>query len=177
VKLALELEGESAGTMRKQPTSKSRIARGGLNAGTAAPSFTLADINGHTVSLEEFRGKQILLVFSDPHCGPCDLLASHLELIHIQSRQRNGSVVVIGRGDAEENRNKARQFGLSCPVLLQNKWEVSRQYAIFLTPVAYWIDEQGVVVRDVAKGVGEVLQLADAMLAASGKEANRVHAI
>jgi peroxiredoxin len=137
----------------------------------------LPDINGHTVSLEEFRGKHVLLVFSDPHCGPCDRLAGHLELIHLQTQQRNGTVVVIGRGDVAENRNKARKFGLRCPVVLQNKWEVSKQYAIFLTPVAYWIDEQGVVVREVAKGVDEVLQLADAMLTGCGKDAGRVHAI
>jgi protein SCO1/2 len=35
---------------------------------TAAPDFTLADQNGHTVSLAALRGKTVVLTFMDPHC-------------------------------------------------------------------------------------------------------------
>lgn len=43
---------------------------------------------------------------------------------------------------------------------LQRRWEVSRKYGIFATPVAFLIDEEGVIADDVAKGTEEILALA-----------------
>src|SRR5262249_5181322 len=57
----------------------SKIKRGGLMAGTPAPNFRLPRLDGSKLSLEDFRGQRVLLVFSDPHCGPCNVLASELE--------------------------------------------------------------------------------------------------
>ena len=40
------------------------------------------------------------------------------------------------------------------------QWEISCRYAMFATPVAYFIDEAGVIVMDVAVGgdaIGELL--------------------
>src|SRR5262249_34814662 len=62
----------------KKPVSASKILRDGLKAGASAPAFRLRDIRGNTVSLDEYRGRPVLLVFSDPHCGPCDELAPQL---------------------------------------------------------------------------------------------------
>jgi len=77
---------------------------------------------------------------------------------------------MISRGDVEENRRKVRQHGLTFPVALQKQWEVSRRYAMFATPIAYLIDEQGRIARGVAVGVEPILELArDAAPAANGK--------
>ena len=46
----------------------------------------------------------------------------------------------------------AREHGLSFPILLQKQWEISRRYAMFATPVAYMIDENGVTEREVVVG-------------------------
>src|SRR5439155_1202385 len=62
--------------------NESRIEREGLKAGTPAPTFSLPDIHGRTISLEEYRGRRVLLVFTDPHCGPCDQLAPELVRLH-----------------------------------------------------------------------------------------------
>ena len=40
-------------------------------------TFELPEIRGGTVSLEEYRGRRVLLVFTDPNCGPCDELAPY----------------------------------------------------------------------------------------------------
>jgi hypothetical protein len=42
---------------------------------------------------------------------------------------------------------------------MQKQWEVSRDYAYFATPVAYLIDEAGVIGADVAVGVDGVVDL------------------
>jgi peroxiredoxin len=68
-------------------------------------------------------------------------------------------IVMISRGDPKENRAKVKEHGLTFPIVLQQQWEISRRYAMFATPIAYLIDEQGVITRDVAVGVEPILAL------------------
>jgi peroxiredoxin len=135
-----------------------RLNRKGLKAGDKAPDFRLPRIGGAELSLDEFRGMRVLLVFSDPHCGPCMELAPRLQEIH--DERPDFSVLVISRGDVDENRAKADSLGLSYPIVLQQKWEVSLKYAMFATPIGYLINEQGVLASDVAVGIEPILALA-----------------
>ncbi len=135
----------------------SKITRDGLKAGTAAPDFRLPKIGGGEISLEKLRGKRVLLVLSDPECGPCNALTPKLEQLHRQ--QPDVLVLMISRRDEEANRKKMAEHGVTFPVVLQKQWEVSRLYGIFSTPVGYLIDENGVIVRDVAVGADAILQL------------------
>jgi peroxiredoxin len=138
--------------------ARSRINRSGLKAGVAAPDFRLPRIDEGELSLSDFRGGRVLLVFSDPHCGPCDELAPQLQEIHL--RRPELQVLVVSRRDEEANRAKADRLGLTFPIVLQKQWEVSLKYAMFATPIGYLIDEQGILVSDVAVGVGPILALA-----------------
>ena len=83
----------------------SRLNRSGLKAGTTAPEFRLPRIDGGDLSLADFRGKRVLLVFSDPDCGPCDELAPRLQEIHAQ--RPDLQVLVVSRREAEATRAKA----------------------------------------------------------------------
>jgi peroxiredoxin len=157
--------------------ARSRLNREGLKAGALAPGFRLPRIDGGDLSLAEFRGGRVLLVFSDPECGPCDELAPRLQRLHVQRSDLR--VLVVGRREVEANRAKAAALGLTFPIVVQRQWEISLQYAIFATPVAYLIDEEGVLLSDVAVGVGPILALADGRVrepsadakpSASGKE-------
>jgi peroxiredoxin len=141
--------------------SESRLVRDGLPAGTPAPTFTLPDTNGRTVSLESYRGRRVLLVFSDPNCGPCDELAPHLARLHREHRDNNLAIVMVGRGDLAENQRKVAALGLEFPVVMQEKWKLSMEYGIFATPVGYLIGEDGIIQRDVAMGGGAILSLVD----------------
>src|SRR5688572_12417860 len=60
----------------------SKINRSGLKAGTLAPEFWLPRLDGRELALEQFRERPLVLVFSDPHCGPCDVLAPELQKFH-----------------------------------------------------------------------------------------------
>jgi peroxiredoxin len=139
--------------------ARSRLNRNGLKAGTAAPDFTLPRIDQGELSLADLRGGRVLLVFSDPDCGPCDELAPRLQEIHQQ--RADLQVMVVGRRDADANRAKAAALGLTYPIVLQKQWEISKKYAKFATPVAYLIDERGILLSDVAVGVEPILSLAD----------------
>jgi peroxiredoxin len=146
--------------------AESRLERDGLKAGTPAPSFVLPDLGGATVSLEEYRGRRLLLVFTDPGCGPCDALAPELARLHEEHGEARLALLMVGRGDQEANRRKATQHGIGFPYLLQDHWQLSKQYGIFATPVAFLIDAQGVIARDVARGQEEISALAREELAA-----------
>ena len=137
---------------------RSRLNRNGLQAGVPAPDFRLPRIDEGELALTDFRGVRVLLVFSDPDCGPCDELAPQLQAIHLQRPELQ--VLVVSRRDVEANRAKAARLGLSFPIVLQKQWEVSLQYAMFATPIGYLIDEQGILASDVAVGVGPILALA-----------------
>ncbi len=141
-----------------RPLSESRIGRDGLKAGTLAPSFRLPRVDGGELSLEDYRGRRVLLVFSDPECEPCDQLASELERLH--RRRAEFELLMVSRGSVKANRAKISEHGLTFPVLLQRQWEISRSYAKFATPIAYLLDEQGVIAADLAAGRDEILALA-----------------
>lgn len=146
----------------------SRINRSGLKAGTVAPEFSLPRLDGGELSLGEYRGRQVLMVFSDPDCGPCNSLAPKLEQIH---RQGSGvEVLMVSRGEAEANRRKVKELGLSFPVVLQRQWEISRLYGMFATPIAYWIDAEGIIAAEVATGEEQILALLHQALAVSMQE-------
>jgi peroxiredoxin len=140
--------------------NESHIERNGLRAGTPAPRFRLPDLQGNQVSLDDYRSRRVLLVFSDPHCGPCDELAPHLARLHQEHRNNGLAVILVGRGSEEENRIKAERFGFEFPVVLQDKWKLSKEYGIFATPVAFLIAENGVIAKNVAVGKDAILALA-----------------
>ena len=44
-------------------------------------------------------------------------------------------------------------------MVLQQQWEISGRYAMFATPIAYLIDESGIIIQDVAAGVEPIRAL------------------
>ena len=137
--------------------ARSKIKRDGLKAGTQAPSFRLPRLDGSELALEDLRGKRVLLVFSSPHCGPCDTLAPRLDKFHREHPELE--LLMISRGEPKENRAKVKEHGLKFPVVLQQQWEISRRYAMFATPSAYFINEAGVIAHEVAVGADAILEL------------------
>jgi peroxiredoxin len=157
---ALLALANAAGQHRKGKANRglhtSRLKRNGLKAGTVAPLFRLPRPDGGDLALEEYRGRRLLLIFSDPDCAPCAELAPDLEQFH---RKSGVSVLMISRRDAEANRRKIAEMGLTFPVVLQRHWEISLLYGMFATPIAYLIDERGVLATDVKAGVQPIRDL------------------
>jgi peroxiredoxin len=154
---ARELAGRPRGLATK-PMTESKLERNGIAPGTQAPEFTLPDLDGGQLSLGEYAGKRRLLVFSDPHCEPCMQLAPTLAE---RARTSVLSILMVSRGDLDDNREKRDRYRLPFPVGLQRSWEVSRRYGIFSTPVAFLIDEEGQIARQVAIGQDAILDLVE----------------
>src|SRR4051812_11658895 len=148
----------SADRFRERSLARSRIKRDGLKAGTAAPEFRLPRLDGRgELALRDLRGRQVLLVFSSPECGPSNILEPQLEKFHRTHPEIE--LVMISRGEARENRAKVKEHGLSFSIVLQQQWEISRRYAMFATPIAYLIGEDGLILHDVAVGSDGILRI------------------
>jgi peroxiredoxin len=133
-----------------------------LKTGAPAPLFRLPDLQGRMIALDEYRGRRVLLVFTDPQCGPCDELAPYLVRLHNEHGKRGLAVIIVGRGNPADNRRKAEQHGFQFPVVIQPKWKLSKEYGTLATPVAFLIGEDGVIAGDVAVGKEPILALAQA---------------
>jgi hypothetical protein len=122
---------------KKQGTKSladSRLMRDGLPAGAPAAPLSLPLAQGEG----ESRGRRVLLVFSDPACGPCTDLAPQLGRLHETLATLH--IVMVSRGVAEEEARMA-EHQLTFPVALQRRWEIVRLSSRFAIPVAYLIDE------------------------------------
>jgi peroxiredoxin len=136
--------------------ARSRIERAGLAAGTIAPAFRLPALDGGDAALTDYSGRWLLLVFSDPDCAPCQALLPRLARA---ARKTDIEVLIVSRGDAEANRRKLADAGVTLRVALQRQWEISRLYAKFATPIGYLIDPQGRIADTVAAGAADILAL------------------
>ena len=126
-----------------EATTPSRMGRNGLSPGKKAPDFTLPNIDGQDVSLNDSVGRKVLLVFVQPGCGPCHAIVP--ELNRLASRGDDVQVLGINNGPPEDARKWAAETGARFPVLSQQTLSVSKRYEAFATPFAFLIDEQGVV--------------------------------
>jgi peroxiredoxin len=158
--LAREASGRKLRLPSERGLAESRLEREGIPAGSPAPTFELPDVHGRNVSLDDYRGKRVLLVFSDPVCGPCDALMPELAEFHQRHLHGTAAVVLVSRGELRVNRRKKAEHEIEFPVVIQPGWRVSKQYGIFSTPVAFLVDENGVIARDVARGGPEIMRLA-----------------
>ena len=131
--------------------------RSGLSVGSTAPVFRLPRVHGGELSLLEYRGRPVVVVFTDVDCEPCDRLAPLLLETH--RREPTLAIVIVGRGELAKNRAKVEQLGLPFPVVLQRHWEVSREYGILAAPVAYGIDEWGTIASEAAVGPDAIIAM------------------
>lgn len=159
---------------RFRSVASSQTKRDGLPAGTMAPDFRLPRVDGGELSLDELRGQLVLLVFWDPECQFCDDLGPKLQQVYCTVP--GIPVLIISRGGAEANRTAISNHGLTIPVVLQRHWEISREYGMLATPIAYLIDEVGTIAAPVAVGIDEILALAITPIA-SGSGSREVVAI
>jgi peroxiredoxin/uncharacterized membrane protein YphA (DoxX/SURF4 family) len=127
----------------------------GLPVDSPAPEFRLSDLDGGTVTLDILRkaDKPLLLVFSEPGCGACDLLLPDVARWQREYADRL-STVVISRGTAGQNRNKRAKLDLRI-VLLQLNREVAESYRIVATPSAVLVSH-GRIARPTVTGADAI---------------------
>src|SRR5215218_9997073 len=142
----------------------------GLPVGSEAPQFSLAGLYDETFTLEALRapGKPVMLLFTDPNCGPCNALLPGLSRWQ-QEHAQELTISLISRGNNVENRTKSSEHGLTS-VLLQKDWEISEAYQVSGTPSAVLIQPDGTIGSSVVAGSEEIESLVTRTVGRSAPE-------
>jgi thiol-disulfide isomerase/thioredoxin len=128
--------------------------------GTVAPDFSLSDLNGKAVTLQQFKGKVVFLDFWAPWCDPCREELPALDALY--KKYNNDGLVIIGI-DMDNSEKLVAEFLKKVPVtftiLIDRKASMGREYSFRTLPTAFIIGKDGVI-RFVHLGYGkEFLQM------------------
>ena len=114
-----------------------------IEPGSAAPDFTLPDQDGHRVSLADYRGRTVVLVFYPSDFSPVctDQLSVYQEVLP-QLEEAGATLLGISVDGAFCHKAFQQHAGLSIPLLadFHPKGEVARAYGV-------WSKDYGVSAR------------------------------
>ena len=122
-----------------------------LTAGTEAPEFSLDDIDGNTVSISDFKGRKVVLVFWASWCPDCR--AEVPELKEMQAKADPSKVAFVSVSfdrTIEAFKTYVNENSLGGVQLFDSdgmkKSSVAAAYHVKWIPSLYLIDEEGKVV-------------------------------
>jgi peroxiredoxin len=122
-----------------------------LKLGTKAPSFELVNVDGRTVSLNDFRGKPALVVmFICNHCPFVKHIAAELSRFGADYQNKGAAIVAINSNDAstypddspERMVHEAEERGYVFPYLYDEDQEAAKAYHAACTPDFFVFDGQ-----------------------------------
>lgn len=100
-----------------------------LTPGNPAPDFTLKDQNDAPVSLKDFRGKTVVLVFYPKDNSPvCSVQLSEYAAQYRHFTDSGAEILGISRDDAESHNRFAATCAISFPLLTDPDGAVCRAY-------------------------------------------------
>ncbi len=123
-----------------------------------APNFTLKDIQGNDVSLEQFRGQVVLVNFWATWCGPCEIEMPWF--IEFQQKYGARGFTVLGLAMDEEGRQavapwiekkrfdvNGTQVPLNYPILLANDEVAGKFGGLIGLPTSLLISRDGKILK------------------------------
>lgn len=131
----------------------------GLPIDSIAPDFELPAYHGGKKSLAQLldHGKPLLLLFTNPHCGPCVVLFKEIKEWQ-DAHQDKLTIALISRGTIKENFVNVARNGLG-EVLLQKEREIGEKYGGLATPTGVVVSPDGRIASRVAAGADEIRNL------------------
>ena len=135
-----------------------------LDVGTTAPSFNLPDQNGKFHSLEEYRGKKIVLYFypKDNTAGYTKQACGFGELYPLFT-EKNAVVIGISKDSVASHKRFEQKYNLPFTILSDTElsaiqaydvWKEKKNYgkvSMGVVRTTYLIDENGIIVKSVGK--------------------------
>jgi len=105
-----------------------------LKKGDKAPDFSLQDQNGKTVSLEDFKGKKVVLYFYPRDNTPgCTLESREFSKMR-QTFEREGTVILgVSKDSVASHQKFAKLKKLSVSLLSDPEAEVQKRYDVWRT--------------------------------------------
>lgn len=125
-----------------------------IAAGEQAPAFTLRDQDGEEVSLADFRGRKVLLVFYPGDFSPtCSDQLSIYQEVKPELTEKGVELVGISVDSFFAHKAFQEKLGIDTTLLsdFEPKGEVARAYGSYFEPMGFanrtlvLVDENGVV--------------------------------
>lgn len=121
-----------------------------LPLGSSAPDFSLPNVDGSVVSLRDFQGKPLLVVFMCNHCPFVIHIREALARFAEEYQDRGLAIVGISSNDVsthpqdgpEQMKAEAQFAGYSFPYLYDETQEVAKAYRAACTPDFFLFDKQ-----------------------------------
>ncbi len=120
-------------------------SREGSAIGRQAPAFQLKDLQGNDVSLEQFRGKIVMLDFWATWCGPCRITMPLLE--ELQHEHPNDfTLLAVNVGEPPDLvAPYVQRQRVTARVLLDMEGIVGSAYGSDSIPMQVLIDQKGII--------------------------------
>lgn len=147
-------------TAMRPPSSGAQNLRNGahtLQIGQTAPSFRLSALNGGFVELNDFKGRDTLLLFWNPKCGFCANMLPDIKALELDRRNASPRILVISTDDVQAN----RAMLLQSTILLDRNLSVGTSFGVSGTPSAILVDSNGKIASSVVVGAANVLAFMD----------------
>jgi len=115
-----------------------------------APDFTLADLNGRRMRLEDLRGKVVFLNFWATWCPPCILEMPTMEKLHQEFGGKGLVILAVNfRENPEQVKAFLKQHQLTFTTLLDPKGKVFELYQAWSLPTTTIVNKKGQAVGKV----------------------------
>ncbi len=133
------------GMLNKQPiTGLSGITR----VNRPAPGFILTTFKGTRISMEDLRGKPLVINFWASWCPPCRIEAPLIEKTWRAYKNRGLIFLGVNIQDRKEDAlNYIREFHITYPNGPDPTGEISIDYGVSGLPVTFFVSRKGEVVR------------------------------
>jgi peroxiredoxin len=112
-----------------------------------APSIQLQDLDGKSVTLEDYRGQVVLVNNWATWCPPCRQEMPILEAYFRDHRHQDFTIVAIDAGDPIDTVNNfVESYNMTFPVWIDPSSSALNSFRNNYLPSSYLINEQGQVI-------------------------------
>jgi peroxiredoxin len=117
-----------------------------LSAGDMAPNFSLKDIDGNTVTLDQFRDKTVVVAFWSVWCSRCE---EEMTFLRDNFGTREDVVVLLVNQDSEKEvdleliRTIREKLRITFPILLDEGLALWDHLGINALPTSMVVDKEG----------------------------------
>jgi peroxiredoxin Q/BCP len=131
-----------------------------LEVGTKAPAFELPDQNGVMHTLEEYKGKKVILYFYPKDSTPgCTKQACGFSERYSQFLEKGAVILGVSKDSVASHKKFEEKYGLAFTILSDTERKVIEAYDVWkekknygkvsmgVVRTTYLIDEEGIIIK------------------------------
>ena len=131
-----------------------------LEVGTKAPAFSLPDQDGKIHTLEEYKGKRLILYFYPKDNTPgCSKQACGFGDLYPQFQEKGVEILGVSKDSVKSHKNFETKYGLPFlllsdvdlqAIMAYDVWKEKKNYGktyMGIVRTTYLIDEDGVIIK------------------------------